>query len=109
MKWISDGLAGESVLCRSVVITTGTFLRGIIHIGSQSRPAGRMPSTTAAHAAAGARCADAKATDAADETAAKAAGSFAVSSATLPAHSIRSSCPSYQLSIVTWIAAMGRQ
>ncbi|BDA41350.1 tRNA uridine 5-carboxymethylaminomethyl modification enzyme [Coccomyxa sp. Obi] len=69
--------SGESVLCKSVVITTGTFLRGIIHIGSQSRPAGRMPSTAAAEAAAGARCADAKATDAADETAAKAAGSLA--------------------------------
>ena len=73
-------LAGESVLCRSLVITTGTFLRGTIHIGSQSRPAGRMPSTVAAEAAAGARCADAMATDAADETAAKAAGSFLVSS-----------------------------
>ena len=37
--------AGERVLCRSVVITTGTFLRGIIHIGSDTRAAGRMPSS----------------------------------------------------------------
>lgn len=28
--------------CRSVVLTTGTFLRGLIHIGSQRIPAGRM-------------------------------------------------------------------
>ncbi|EIE25107.1 GIDA-domain-containing protein, partial [Coccomyxa subellipsoidea C-169] len=69
--------SGEKVLCSSVVITTGTFLRGTIHIGSQSRPAGRMPSNAAAEAAAGARCADAKATNAADETAARAAGSLA--------------------------------
>jgi len=29
-------------MCRSVVITTGTFLRGMIHIGSEQIPAGRV-------------------------------------------------------------------
>lgn len=37
-------LAGETITCKSVVITTGTFLRGIIHVGSKTRAAGRMPS-----------------------------------------------------------------
>ena len=32
----------EIVRCRSVVLTTGTFLRGIIHIGEKMIPAGRM-------------------------------------------------------------------
>lgn len=32
---------GQSVRCKSVVITTGTFLRGEIHIGLRSYPAGR--------------------------------------------------------------------
>ena len=35
---------GETITCKSVVITTGTFLRGIIHVGSKTRAAGRMPS-----------------------------------------------------------------
>ena len=39
--------AGEQISARSVVITTGTFLHGIIHVGSQTRPAGRMPSSAA--------------------------------------------------------------
>jgi tRNA uridine 5-carboxymethylaminomethyl modification enzyme len=33
---------GVAVACRSVVITTGTFLRGTIHIGHQQTPAGRV-------------------------------------------------------------------
>ncbi|MGR6432726.1 tRNA uridine-5-carboxymethylaminomethyl(34) synthesis enzyme MnmG [Rhizobium sp. PAMB 3174] len=33
---------GRSFDCRSVVLTTGTFLRGLIHIGDSKTPAGRM-------------------------------------------------------------------
>jgi tRNA uridine 5-carboxymethylaminomethyl modification enzyme len=33
---------GRSIACRSVVITTGTFLRGLIHIGDRKIPAGRV-------------------------------------------------------------------
>ena len=33
---------GSQVACKSVVITTGTFLRGEIHIGLESIPAGRI-------------------------------------------------------------------
>lgn len=39
---------GEMIVCRAVVLTTGTFLRGLIHIGQRRFPAGRMgekPST----------------------------------------------------------------
>lgn len=36
--------SGAEVQCRSVIITTGTFLRGIIHIGSKSFPSGRIAS-----------------------------------------------------------------
>jgi tRNA uridine 5-carboxymethylaminomethyl modification enzyme len=33
---------GSEIRARSVVLTTGTFLRGVIHIGDVSRPGGRM-------------------------------------------------------------------
>lgn len=33
---------GRAVDCRAVVITTGTFLRGIIHMGAKQIPAGRI-------------------------------------------------------------------
>lgn len=39
-----DGLQladGRVVACRSLVITTGTFLNGLVHIGLEQRPAGR--------------------------------------------------------------------
>ncbi len=35
-------LSGETVACRSVVVATGTFLRGKIHVGHHSTPAGRL-------------------------------------------------------------------
>jgi tRNA uridine 5-carboxymethylaminomethyl modification enzyme len=33
---------GERIACRSLVLTTGTFLRGVIHVGSSQQPAGRV-------------------------------------------------------------------
>jgi tRNA uridine 5-carboxymethylaminomethyl modification enzyme len=33
---------GRIVACRAVVLTTGTFLRGVIHLGDQRTPAGRF-------------------------------------------------------------------
>jgi tRNA uridine 5-carboxymethylaminomethyl modification enzyme len=33
---------GRQISCNAVVLTTGTFLRGLIHIGDQRIPAGRM-------------------------------------------------------------------
>jgi tRNA uridine 5-carboxymethylaminomethyl modification enzyme len=34
--------AGETILAGAVVLTTGTFLRGLIHIGTEKIPAGRV-------------------------------------------------------------------
>jgi tRNA uridine 5-carboxymethylaminomethyl modification enzyme len=33
---------GRTISCRAAVLTTGTFLRGIIHLGDQRMPAGRF-------------------------------------------------------------------
>ncbi|HEV2562039.1 MAG TPA: tRNA uridine-5-carboxymethylaminomethyl(34) synthesis enzyme MnmG [Rhizomicrobium sp.] len=33
---------GSTIRCRAVVLTTGTFLRGLIHIGERKIPAGRV-------------------------------------------------------------------
>jgi len=33
---------GMEILAKSVVITAGTFLRGLLHVGEQSKPGGRM-------------------------------------------------------------------
>ncbi|HWK94552.1 MAG TPA: tRNA uridine-5-carboxymethylaminomethyl(34) synthesis enzyme MnmG [Pseudolabrys sp.] len=33
---------GREIACRAVVLTTGTFLRGLIHIGERQIPAGRV-------------------------------------------------------------------
>ena len=33
---------GEKIRCGALVLTTGTFLRGVIHIGAKTFPAGRM-------------------------------------------------------------------
>jgi tRNA uridine 5-carboxymethylaminomethyl modification enzyme len=39
--------SGEEIRCASVVLTTGTFLRGLVHIGEVQFPAGRMAAHTA--------------------------------------------------------------
>lgn len=33
---------GSTITAKAVILTTGTFLRGVIHIGDKSRPGGRM-------------------------------------------------------------------
>ena len=33
--------SGERFSCRSLVVTTGTFLNGLVHVGPEQRPAGR--------------------------------------------------------------------
>src|SRR5689334_10804227 len=32
---------GDSVSCRAIIITTGTFLNGLVHVGDEQRPSGR--------------------------------------------------------------------
>jgi tRNA uridine 5-carboxymethylaminomethyl modification enzyme len=39
---------GRTIRCGAVVLTTGTFLRGLIHIGEKKIPAGRAASSSAA-------------------------------------------------------------
>ena len=34
--------SGEKVVCSALVLTTGTFLRGVIHLGESKTPAGRI-------------------------------------------------------------------
>ena len=53
---------GTSARAPAVVITTGTFLRGVLHVGSKTIPAGRMPTCVTASP---------------DETAAKASDALA--------------------------------
>jgi tRNA uridine 5-carboxymethylaminomethyl modification enzyme len=36
---------GLQVTCRSVVVTTGTFMRGLLHVGMKNQPGGRMGDT----------------------------------------------------------------
>jgi tRNA uridine 5-carboxymethylaminomethyl modification enzyme len=36
---------GMQINCRSVVVTTGTFMRGLLHVGLKSQPGGRMGDT----------------------------------------------------------------
>ena len=47
---------GSSISCRALVVTTGTFLNGLIHIGNEQHPAGRAgepPTRTLAESLAG--------------------------------------------------------
>ncbi|PYL56968.1 MAG: tRNA uridine-5-carboxymethylaminomethyl(34) synthesis enzyme MnmG [Verrucomicrobia bacterium] len=37
---------GLAIVARSVVITSGTFLRGLLHVGENSKPGGRMADAT---------------------------------------------------------------
>src|SRR5580700_1232983 len=46
---------GRVLGCRSLVITTGTFLRGVIHLGEERTPAGRVGDAPSVHLA---RCMD---------------------------------------------------
>lgn len=50
---------GSTIATPCVVVTTGTFLRGTIHVGSASRPAGRLASDVSERAASEARAAGA--------------------------------------------------
>jgi tRNA uridine 5-carboxymethylaminomethyl modification enzyme len=46
------GADGERIPCGAAVLTTGTFLRGVIHVGDQRTPAGRVgeaPATALAY------------------------------------------------------------
>jgi tRNA uridine 5-carboxymethylaminomethyl modification enzyme len=42
---------GRTIGCRSLVITTGTFLNGLVHVGRDQRPAGRAGEPPSTHLA----------------------------------------------------------
>ncbi len=42
---------GSAVACRSLVVTTGTFLNGLVHVGDEQRPAGRADEPPSHHLA----------------------------------------------------------
>ena len=42
---------GRRIQCRALVITTGTFLNGLVHIGREQRPAGRAGEPPSVHLA----------------------------------------------------------
>jgi tRNA uridine 5-carboxymethylaminomethyl modification enzyme len=42
-------LSGEELSCSALIITTGTFLNGLIHIGKKQIPAGRIGEPAATH------------------------------------------------------------
>jgi tRNA uridine 5-carboxymethylaminomethyl modification enzyme len=42
---------GSLIACRTLVITSGTFLNGLIHVGPETRPAGRMGERPSTHLA----------------------------------------------------------
>ena len=44
-----DLLSGDRLTCRAVIITTGTFLNGLIHIGPRKIQAGRIQEPAATH------------------------------------------------------------
>jgi tRNA uridine 5-carboxymethylaminomethyl modification enzyme len=42
---------GTAVACRALVVTTGTFLNGLVHVGDEQRPAGRAGEPPSHHLA----------------------------------------------------------
>ena len=42
---------GDAYRCRAIVVTTGTFLNGLIHVGPEQRPAGRHGEPPSTHLA----------------------------------------------------------
>lgn len=37
----NDDAAGEIIFCNALIVTTGTFLNGVVHVGPEQKPAGR--------------------------------------------------------------------
>jgi tRNA uridine 5-carboxymethylaminomethyl modification enzyme len=46
---------GDAVTCRTLVVTTGTFLNGLVHIGDEQHPSGRAGEPPTTHLAASLR------------------------------------------------------